>query len=184
MTTSVFVDEAMQISRHASRAEAANTEQDAIQAGLQRGANEELQYGSVLDFTGQPVAQRKPAKFMSANHGTKLRVSFQSQKEAPRRRTKRRRKKKTAAVSKTSSSTQDVTASVHVLQCPAQNMMEAWQGNNCFGDSVITYLQRRITSTMESADAATSAQSKIQNMCSESGEYRDALHLLHALNYR
>ena len=54
MTTLAFVDEAMQIKRHASRAEAANTEQDAIQAGLQRGAHEELQYGSVLDFTGQP----------------------------------------------------------------------------------------------------------------------------------
>jgi hypothetical protein len=54
----------------------------------------------------------------------------------------------------------------HVLQSPEQNMMQAWQGNNCFGDSVITYLRRRITSTMESADAATSAQSKIQDMCS------------------
>jgi hypothetical protein len=54
----------------------------------------------------------------------------------------------------------------HVLQCPAQNMIEAWQGGNCFGESVITYLQRRIRFTMESADAATSAQSKIQNMCS------------------
>ena len=54
LTSSAFVDEAMQISRHASLAEAANTEQDAIRAGLQRGAHEELQYGSVLDFTGQP----------------------------------------------------------------------------------------------------------------------------------
>ena len=54
MTTSSMLEEAMQISRHASRAEAANTEQDAIQAGLQQGANAELQYGSVLDFTGQP----------------------------------------------------------------------------------------------------------------------------------
>lgn len=54
----------------------------------------------------------------------------------------------------------------YVLQCPAQNMIEAWQGDNCLGYSVITYLRKRITSTMESADAATSAQHKIQNMCS------------------
>lgn len=54
----------------------------------------------------------------------------------------------------------------HVLRSPEKNMMQAWQGNNSFGDSVITYLQRRITSTMESADTATSAQSKIQDMCS------------------
>ena len=54
----------------------------------------------------------------------------------------------------------------HVLQCPAQNMIEAWQGDNCLGYNVITYLRKRITSTMESADAATSAQHKIQNMCS------------------
>jgi hypothetical protein len=54
----------------------------------------------------------------------------------------------------------------HVLRSPEKNMTQAWQGNNSFGDSVITYLQRRITSTMESADAATSAQSKIQDMCS------------------
>jgi hypothetical protein len=54
----------------------------------------------------------------------------------------------------------------HVLQSPEKNITQAWQGNNSFGDSVITYLQRRITSTMESADAATSAQSKIQDMCS------------------
>ena len=54
----------------------------------------------------------------------------------------------------------------HVLQCPAQNMIEAWQGDNCLGHSVITYLRKRITSTMEIADATTSAQHKIQNMCS------------------
>jgi hypothetical protein len=53
------------------------------------------------------------------------------------------------------------------LGCPAQNMMAQWQGNNNLGYSVISYLTSRIAlESAESADAATSAQHRIQNMCS------------------